>query len=247
MKKLLAMLFAAAALQAGTVTVAVAANVSYAMPDLVGAFHAHHPDTRVRTTLGSSGKLTAQIRRGAPFDVFMAANMRYPAALFADGSAVTKPAVYAEGSLALFGRKPHDFSRGLALLENPAVRRVAVANPKSAPYGAAAVKALKNAGLFERIKPKLVYAESASQAVSYAMTAADVGFVAKSSLFAPKMRRFKEGKNWAEVDPKLYTPIEQGIVLLKRAETNTEAKAFYDFVLSEAGRKILRRYGYRLP
>jgi len=232
---------------AGTIQIAVAANVSYAIEDLKAAFSKDHPSTRVRVILGSSGKLTAQIKHGAPYGLFMSANMKYPEALFEEKLAAEKPVVYAEGSLALFSVKRNDFSKGLTLLKEKEVNKIAVSNPKTAPYGIAALEALKNAKLYDAIKPKLIFGESVSQTVSYAVTAADIGLIAKSSLYSRTMLQYKENEHWKEVDPKLYTPIKQGMVILNKGASSPEVKAFYDFMLSEEAQKILRNFGYHTP
>lgn len=247
MKKLILFTLLSVYSTAGTIQIAVAANVSYAIEDLKRAFAKEHPDTKVQVILGSSGKLTAQIKNAAPYELFMSANMKYPEALYADKVAVTKPLVYAEGTLATLSVKPQDFSKGMALLKDPKIKRIAVANPKTAPYGKAAQEALQNAKVYDEVKTKLIFAESASQTVSYTVTAADLGFIAKSSLYSKQMKKYKEGKHWKEVDPKLYTPIEQGIVILKSGESNAEVKAFYDFILSDEAKEILKKFGYRLP
>jgi len=236
-----------ASLYSGTINIAVAANVSYAINDIIQSFNTLHPDTRVRVILGSSGKLTAQIKHGAPYQLFMSADMKYPEALYRDKVAVTEPVVYAQGTLAYLSHKLQDFSKGMALLKDVKIKKIAVANPKTAPYGKAAVEAMKNASVYEEVKHKFVFAESASQTVSYTVTATDMGFIAKSSLYSSKMKEYKEGIHWAEVDPKLYTPIKQGIVILKKGAENPEVKAFYDFILSQDARKILIDFGYLLP
>jgi molybdate transport system substrate-binding protein len=248
MKKILfCFLLGLLTLSAGEITVAVAANVSYAIDDLKKAFNQLHPDTKVQVILGSSGKLTAQIKNGAPYQLFMAANMKYPEALYKEGNAVTRPLVYAQGSLAYLSNKKQDFTKGIALIKGTAIKKIAVANPKTAPYGKAAVEAMKNGGVLEAVRKKFVYAESISQTVSYAVTAADIGFVAKSSLYSPKMAQFKEGVNWADVDPKLYTPINQGMVVLSNGGKNSEVEAFYTFMLSARAKEILQNYGYLIP
>ncbi len=234
-------------LSAAQIKVAVAANVSYAIEPLKKAFNERYPDTEVQVVLGSSGKLTAQIKNGAPYDLFMAANMRYPQALRNDAIAVTDPVVYAQGAIAMLSVKKRDFSRGIGIIEQKEIDRIAVANPKTAPYGVAAVEAMKNAGLYERVKGRFIYAESISQTVQYATTAADIGFIAKSSLFSPKMVRFRQGKNWSDVDPKLYTPIKQGIVILKSGEGKAGAEAFYRFILGEQAGRIFKDFGYLVP
>ena len=232
---------------AGTIQIAVAANVSYAIDDLKKVFNETYPDTKVQVVLGSSGKLTAQIKHGAPYQLFMSANMKYPEALYKDKIAVTEPVVYAQGTLAYLSNKPQEFSKGMALLKDENIKKIAVANPKTAPYGKAAVEAMKNASVYEDVKNKFIFAESVSQTVSYTVIAADMGFIAKSSLYSPKMKQYKENINWKEVDPKLYTPIEQGIVILKKGESSSEVKAFYDFMLSLKAQKILTEFGYLLP
>ncbi len=246
-KLLLVSLLLVGSIYAQTINIAVAANVSYAIDDLIKEFNKTNPDTKIAVTLGSSGKLTAQIKNGAPYQVFMAANMKYPEALYSDKIAITKPVIYAQGSLAILSSKKQDFSKGIMLAKESSINKIAIANPKTAPYGKAAVEAMKNAKIYDEVVFKYVYAESISQTVSYALTAADIGFIAKSSLYSPKMAMYKEGINWSDVDPKLYTPINQGIVILNNAKENNEVKAFYDFILSEKAKKIFNDFGYLVP
>lgn len=246
-KLLLGSLLLTGSLYAGTINIAVAANVSYAIDELKAEFNKLNPDTKINVTLGSSGKLTAQIRNGAPYQLFMAANMKFPESLYADGVAVTRPLIYAQGSLAYFGNKEYDFSKGIKLIQDKKINKIAVANPKTAPYGKAAIEAITNAGIYDSVESKFVYAESISQTVSYAVTAADIGFIAKSSLYSATMKKYQEGVNWADVDPKLYTPINQGIVIVKNGEANNEVAAFYAFMLSPKAKKILNDYGYLVP
>ncbi|MEN8726465.1 MAG: molybdate ABC transporter substrate-binding protein [Sulfurovum sp.] len=246
-KLLLSLLLLSTYSMAETIKIAVAANVSYAMNELKKEFHSLYPDTKIQVTLGSSGKLTAQIKNGAPYQIFMSANMKYPETLYQDKIATTKPLVYTQGSLAYLSNKKQDFSTGMELLISNKIAKIALANPKTAPYGKAAEEAMKSAGVYESVKSKYVFAESISQTVTYTVTATDIGFIAKSSLYSPQMAHFKEGINWADVDSKLYTPINQGIVVLKAGEKNDEVKAFYDFILSETAQKIFRDFGYLIP
>ena len=245
MKKIiLALALLASSIFANTITVAVAANVSYAINELVAEFNKTNPDTKVQVTLGSSGKFTAQIESGAPFDVFMSADMKFPKSLFEKGLATTEPALYAQGSFAMLSSKELDFSKGINLVTDANIGKIAVANPKTAPYGTAAVEAMKNANVLDKVESKFVYAESISQAVTYATTAADVGFIAKSSLYDEKMAQYKENINWVSVDPSLYTAIDQGIVVLKNTKEEASAKAFYDFILGEKAKEIFIKFGY---
>jgi molybdate transport system substrate-binding protein len=239
--KILLLILIAVYIQASDIRVALAANVSYAIDDLLKEFYKTHPDIKVKVTIGGSGNLTSQIRNGAPYDLFMSANMKYPNSLYLDKKTVNKPVVYAKGSLALLSVKKRDFKSGLEILKNKDIKKIAVANPKTAPYGKAAFEALKNAKLLEELKPKFVFGQSISQTVAFTIKAADIGIIAKSALFNPKLSNFKEDENWIEVDSKLYTPIKQGIVMIRDSKS---AKAFYDFILSKSAKEIFKKYGY---
>ena len=234
-------------LLAEKVTVALAANVSYAIDDLKKEFNKLYPDIKVETVLGGTGSLTAKIRHKAPYDILMGANMMYPENLYRDGFAVTRPMVYAQGSLAFFSVKKQDFSKGIELVKEKNIKRIAIANPKTAPYGIASFEALKNAKLLDEVKSKFVYGESISQTVTYATKVADLGFIAKSALFSPKMKQFKKEVNWHEVAPKLYRPIDQGIVILKHGEKSKAVASFYAFIFSKKAEEIFKRFGYLVP
>lgn len=247
MKKVLLLLISVYTLNAGNISIAVASNVSYAIDVLKNEFNKKNPNIKVNVTIGSSGKLTAQIKYGAPYQLFMSANMIYPQALYREGLAITKPVIYAKGTIAYFSTEAHDFSKGISVLAEPSIKRIAIANPLTAPYGKASMEALKNAHMYKRIKNKFVLGESISQTLSYAVSAADIGIIAKSALYSPKLAHFKEHINWSEVDTDLYTPIDQGIVILKKGQNNPEVEAFYTFMLSEKAQNILLDFGYILP
>lgn len=244
LKLFLASVMLGASLLAGEISVAVAANLSDVIEVFKTEFAKTNPNTKVNTVLGASGKFTTQIKSGAPFDLFLSADMKFPESLYAENIAVTKPVVYASGALAMVSTKGLDLSKGMAIVADPKVEKVAIANPKTAPYGTASVEAFKNANVFDKVEPKLVQGDSIGQALQFAMTAADVGFVNASAFYSDKMKAYKKGVQWVDVDPKLYTPIAQGIVLLKQAENNAEAKAFYDFLLSAKAKQIFKNYGY---
>ena len=231
---------------AGQIRIAVAANVSYAIEPLIKAFNEKNPDTKVEVILGSSGKLTTQISHGAPYMLFMSADMKFPTRLYEANLTLAKPVMYAQGALAILSQKERNYCAEIFVLKDPDIQKIAIANPKTAPYGRATVEALKQVKLYKKLKKKFVYAESISQTISYATSAADIGIVAKSSLFAPQMSKYKEALHWTEIDERLYTPIKQGMVILKEAEANSEVKAFYDFILSPKAKEILISYGYHL-
>lgn len=172
--------------------------------------------------------------------------MKYPNTLYENALVTTKPVVYAKGALALLSTRPRDFTKGIDIVKDKNIKSIAIANPNTAPYGKAAVEALKNARLYTDVKNKFIYGESVSQTVAYTVTAADLGFIAKSSLFSPKMKQYKKGINFINVNSKLYTPIAQGIVLLKHAAKNADAKAFYDFILSKRAKNVFKAYGYQV-
>ncbi|RUM45043.1 MAG: molybdate ABC transporter substrate-binding protein [Hydrogenimonas sp.] len=228
------------------ITVATAANVQFAMAELQQSFQKEY-GIRVHTVISSSGKLTAQIKSGAPFDLFLSANMKYPNYLKAHKLAVTEPKVYAYGSLVIWTLKPIDLKNGLKSLTDPTIKRIAVPNPKNAPYGTQAVKAMKQAGIYDTIRPKLIYGESVSQTNQYIVSkAVDMGITAKSVVLSPKMAGKGE---YIDVDPALYTPIQQGVVILKHGQEHhpKAVKAFYDYLFSPQAQKIFKAYGYTTP
>ncbi len=231
-------------LMAKGITIGVATNLSYAMEALKEAFYKEYQDIPIEIVVASSGKLTAQIRNGAPYDIFMSANMLYPSTLYKDGLAISKPIVYAKGSIALFSKSRRDFSQGLSILKSKNIKKIALANPKIAPYGMAGLEAIKSAKLLSSIQNRLIFAQNASQTLMYAMRVVDVAIIPKSALFTPKMSHYKKGQNWIDIDPKLYKPIEQGVVVLKNAKDKKEAQEFYQFLQSKRAKEILKSYGY---
>jgi len=233
-------------LNASTINIAVAANVSYAIEELKTTFSQANPEININVILGSSGKLTAQISHGAPYGLFMSANMLYPQRLYEQRIALTEPRVYAKGTLALFSTKPQDFSQGLKLLTSTNIQKIAIANPKTAPYGKAAFEALQHVKLFKQLKPKLIYGESISQTLSYLINAADIGLVATSSLYSATMSQYKKERHWVLVNTSLYAPLEQGVVLLQPAKDERAYKLFYEFLFSQDAQKIFKKYGYLL-
>ncbi len=244
LRVLVATLFLSGSLLAGEINVAVAANLSDVIEVLKVEFAKANPQTKVNTVLGASGKFTTQIKAGAPFDLFLSADMKFPQSLHDEQFAVTKPVVYASGALAMMSTKGLDLTQGIKIVNDPKVEKIALANPKTAPYGTATMEAFKNANVLDHIESKLVYGDSISQAIQFSITAADIGFINKSAFFSETMKKYVEGKDWVNVDPKLYTPIAQGMVILKQAQNNAEARAFYDFVLSPTSQKIFKAYGY---
>lgn len=221
--------------------IATAANVQFAMDTLADIFES---ETGIKTNiiLGSSGKLTAQILQGAPYDIFVSANMKYPAEIYKNSKASTKPQVYAHGALVLWTLKESIIPE-LASLTDDKIRRIAIANPKTAPYGSAALDLLKNKGIYEIVKHKLVYGESISQVNQFITSrTADMGFTAKSVVLSSKMKSIGY---WTELDTNDYSPIEQGAIIVNTGKPNSEhTKEFMSFILSDKAKKILSEFGY---
>ncbi len=239
MKNLILTLIFSSFIYADSIKVAVAANVSYTIKPLIKEFNKTN-STKIRIILGSSGKLTAQIKNGAPYDLFLSADMKYPNALYKNKLTANKPKIYARGSLSIFSLKKRNL-QDISIVNR--VKKIAIANPKTSPYGKAAYEAISNAKLLDKNIKKFVYAENIAQTVQYAMSATDIGFIATSSLYSPKMRDYKQIGNFILVNSSLYTPIEQGVALLNN---NKSSKAFYDFLFSQEAKKIFKEYGYNV-
>lgn len=221
--------------------VAAAANLQYALEE-VGAAFTKKTGIDLKTVLGASGKLTSQIENGAPFDVFLSADMDYPKRLFKDGLTTAAPKVYAYGTLVLWTFKDIDLTAGVDGLKNEGIHAVAVANPKAAPYGRQAVNAMKRHNLYPGITSKLVYGESISQVNQFIVAkAADVGFTAKSIVVTKNIQ--DKGK-WIEVPAGDYEPIAHGVVILKRSHDLGAAAQFNDFLFSDEAKAILSHNGY---
>ena len=217
-------------------TIAVAANFTAAAKQIGKAFEAS-TGHRLRISFGSTGQLYAQILHGAPFDAFLAADQVRPALLHEKGKAAA-PFTYAVGKLALWSADP-EFIGGAAALEDPALTRLAIANPRTAPYGAAAVEVLKALGAWERVQKRLVEGRSVAQTREFvAAGAAPAGFVAWS-----QVRLSGEGSAWL-APAHLHAPLAQDAVLLTRGADNAAAKAFLIFLKGPEARAILDRYGY---
>lgn len=227
-----------------TLTIATAANMQFAMKEILNDF-TQKTGIECNSVISSSGKLTAQIKAGAPYDVFVSADMKYPETLYKSGFAIEKPKIYAYGNLVLWSLKKRD-ALALESLIKTDVHHIALANPITAPYGVAAEEVLKSQHLYSKIKDKLVFGESIAQTNQFILSGtADMGFTAQSVLTSPEVK----GKgSWIVVDPKLYQPIAQGILILKNSrKKEQEARKLMQFLFSTEGRAVLKKYGYSIP
>ena len=226
------------------ITVAVAANMQFAMDSLKAKFE-NETGIKVEVILGSSGKLTQQIEEGAPYDVFVSADTKYPAELYNKNFTADSPRVYANGLLILWtGRGNIQPSSNLRVLLGDDIKKIALPNPKTAPYGVAAAEALKYYNVLDKVQPKLVYGESISQTNQFILTqSADIGFTAKSVVVADEM---KSKGQWVAVDIRSYSPIAQAAVRLKHGEQNAKqaSEKFYGFLYSAAAKEIYKKFGY---
>lgn len=254
MKKFVAPLLAAGLLMAAplaataaTLNAAVAANFTKTIEEIGAAFQAK-TGHEVKFSFGPTGKLYAQIKNGAPFDLFFAADTKKPEALVKEG--LVKDGsyfVYARGVLALYSPTLPVKDGYQTLLEKADFNHISLANPKTAPYGTAGEEVLHKLGVFDAVRPKIVNGESIAHAFQYVQTGnAQLGFVALSQLVDPQSPAHGKGQYWLPPQD-MYTPINQGAVILKKAESNPVAQQFIDYLRSDEGRKVIEKYGYSIP
>ena len=238
-----------AASESQSVAVAAAADLRFAMDDLIAEFRQARPEMEVKVSYGSSGNFHAQIRNRAPFDIYFSADAAYPRQLQQEGLIQEGSLfVYAVGQIVVWAPKSSALdieNRGIEALGDPGIRHIAIANPTHAPYGQAAEAALRSLGLYEKVQGKLVFGENVAQTLQFVQTgAADAGIVALALALAPAVR--DTGTYW-RVPLDAYPRMEQGGAILAHAANPGGAEEFRDFVLSPRGKDLLRRYGFVLP
>ncbi len=246
----LAFLFAAclpASTPSQAISVAAAADLTFALTDLVQQYQRQTGRT-VNLTFGSSGNFFAQLQNGAPFDLFFSADSEYPRNLISSGLADSSTLyLYAVGRLVIWAPadSPLDVPRlGWQVLLDDRVRKIAIANPAHAPYGRAAVAALRHAGKYQSVQSRLVFGEDISQAAQFVQSAnAQVGIIALSLALSPAM---KNGREW-QIPADSHPPIEQAAVVLKSSRNRGDAEKFLDFAKSTLGREALAKYGFVPP
>lgn len=232
--------------QEKTVKIAAASNLSFVLGELKSDFVKTDPEIKLEIIYGSSGNFTTQIEQGAPFDIFMSADMNSPEKLYEKGFTANNPVVYAKGKLIMFSVKKLDLKKGLAILKENNIKSISICNPETAPYGAAAIEALTNYKILKYLESKLVKTETVAQVIQQTITSSDIGFTAESLIFSKNMKPYKEGINWVEVDPGLYKKIEQGIVILKDSKNKPEVWEFYNYILSKKSKSIFIKFSYEM-
>ncbi len=227
--------------------VAAASDLNFAFKEVVAEYE-KTTGRHVKLSLGSSGNFYSQIQNGAPFDLYFSADVRYPQKLEESGHAVPGTLYrYAVGRIVLWAPKGSavDVQKGLAVLLDPAVKKIAIANPKHAPYGRAAVAAIEHFKVHERVKDKLVLGENISQAAQFVESgASDIGIIALSLALAPSMKDV--GQYW-EIPADAHPVIEQGAIILKNSRNQEEARSFLGFIRTPQGQEVMKRYGFTFP
>lgn len=231
------------------VRIAAAADLKFAMDEFLAIFREEHPEIAIDVSYGSSGSLFAQLSNGAPYDLFLSADMDYPRRLIDEGVVLEDSEFrYAMGHLVVWAPKesPLDVERlGLDALTEPSAGSVAIANPQFAPYGRAAEAALRNSGVYKAVQNRLVLGENVAQTAQFVESgAADAGIISLSLALSPALR---DKGRFREIPPNLYAPIEQGGVILRWARDREATRRFHAFLVGPTGKEILKRYGFSVP
>lgn len=240
---ILLLLLVSFTVHAQKLTIAVAANAQYVMKELENNYK-KETGVEIDLVISSSGKLTAQIKEGAPYHLFLSADTSYPYTLYNEGYTMERPKIYAYGALVLWTCKDNIDLSNITVVTQLEVKKIAVTNPKLAPYGIATEEALKYYKIYDKAVSKIVYGESISQVNQYVTTnSTEVGFTAKSVVLSKEM----EGRGkWIEISHKAYNPIAQAMVLLKYAEGHDKeaAEKLYNYLLSDKAKQLFKKYGY---
>jgi len=231
---------------AQVLAVAAAADLRPALEEIKGLFEARHAGTRVQISYGASGSLAAQIQHGAPFDLFLSADLGFPERLVQAGLAEGPVFPYATGRLVLWVRRDLGLDPSTPrVLQDPALKRITLANPAVAPYGRSAEAVLRSTSIQDAVKGRLVFGENVVQAAQFLRCgAAEAGFISLAQSLEPGMASL--GRTWI-VSPGLYPSLRQGGLVLKRSESPDLARAFRDLLTGSEGRALLLRLGYGEP
>jgi molybdate transport system substrate-binding protein len=226
-------------------TVAAAADLKFAMDEIVAMFKKANPADEVEVIYGSSGKFHTQIQQGAPYDLYFSADIAFPHELVKNGFAASAVTPYAFGRIVLWSASLDATKMTLASLTDPKISRIAIANPKHAPYGKRAEEALRASGLWDEVEPKLVYGENIAHTAQFVQTGtAQAGIIALSLALNPALAN--EGGYYL-IPNDLHEPLEQGYIITKRGANNALAQRFADYMGGKPARAIMTKYGFVLP
>jgi len=238
-------IFAAGAAQAEKVTIAAAADLKFAMDEIVAHFKEENPRDQIEVIYGSSGKFHTQVQQGAPYDLYFSADIAFAENLSKTGHAASPVIPYAVGRIVLWSSNLDASKMTLDSLSDPKIARIAIANPKHAPYGKRAEEALRATKLWDKVERKLVYGENIAHTAQFVQSGnAQVGIIALALALNPTLS--DKGGYWL-IPENLHAPLEQGFIVTKRAAGNATAKRFADFMNSKASRATMTKYGFVLP
>lgn len=225
------------------VTVAAAADLRFAMDSIVQLY----PDRdNIQVIYGSSGRFYEQLTKGAPFDIYFSADMEYPKKLEAMGRTGSDIFAYGIGRLVLWAKNGNAQLNSVMDLSSGNLKKIAIANPRHAPYGMRAEESLKYYAVYEKVKPKLVFGENISQTAQFVSSgAADAGIIALSLALSPTMQKINP--SYTLIPENTHRPLLQGAIITQRAKENIAAKAFFEFVQEEEARAVLNHFGFRKP
>lgn len=225
--------------------IAAAADLKFAMEEIASEYRKANPTDKIDLIFGSSGKFFAQIQQGGPYDMFFSADIKYPEELHKNGLATSSVTPYATGRIVLWSNTVDASKLKLSDLTESKFSKIAIANPKHAPYGKRAQEALERTGLWTQIQGKLVYGENIAQTAQFILTGnAQIGVIALSLAKNPELE--KQGKYYL-IPEDMHQPLEQGYVITKRAESNAAASRFSKFMQTKSAKDILAKYGFMLP
>lgn len=238
-------MLAGLAVAAERLTIAAAADLKAALPGVVALYAKRYPADQIDLVFGSSGKFNTQIRNGAPFDLFFSADIDLPRGLVHDGYTAGEAVPYALGRIVLWSTRIELAKTPLAQLANAPFTRLAIANPKHAPYGQRAEEALRQAGVFEAVNKRLVFGENVAQTAQFALSGnAELGIIALALALTPEMHW---RGHYTLIDARLHRPLLQGFVITRRAANSAAARRFAEFFASEEVRLLLAQYGFEKP
>jgi molybdate transport system substrate-binding protein len=224
------------------ITIAAAADLKFAMDEIINLFQQENQGDEVVAVYGSSGKFFTQIQQEAPYDMFFSADILYPRKLYQKGFSASEVKTYAYGRIVLWSPTLDASKMNLSALTNDKITRIAMANPKHAPYGKRAEEALKKSGIWEKIEKKIVYGDNIAHTAQFVQTGnAQIGLIALSLAVAPELS--KKGEFWL-IPNDLHEPLQQGYIITKRAEKNDLARRFTAYFESKSARDILIKFGF---
>jgi molybdate transport system substrate-binding protein len=235
----------AAPASAEQITIAAAADLKFAMDEIVSGFKKENPGDEIQVTYGSSGKFNTQIQQGAPFDLYFSADIAFPRELAKKGMAASDVKPYAFGRIVLWSNCMDAATMTLAMLTDPKITRIAIANPKHAPYGKRAEEALRASGLWDKLQPKLVFGENIAQTAQYVQSGnAQVGIIALSLALNPELAKMG---GYFLIPGNLHNPLEQGYIITRRGAGKSLVNKFVAYMGSKKARSLMTRYGFVLP